>query len=227
MDAASDPASATKVAVLRKRWLTCLGIGLVTAGFVIAVYLNPTDRLEQIARWNSVLVSPEYAFIGDSLTKSGGLWGWRLDRNPLRAINLAQNGAKTADIAIQAEKAAAYRPHRIVVMAGTNDADRAVEAIELHNTWRRLFSAAGTTPVIVFLPPRSSDPLLNDRLRAIDSVVRRAAAEANACLADFNDAIAPTGILESQYTTDGVHFTEMAYAVWVARLPEIARSCRG
>jgi lysophospholipase L1-like esterase len=56
-------------------------------------------------------------------------------------------------------------------------------------------------------------------------VVRQAAAEANACLADLNDAIAPTGIIDPEYTTDGVHFTEKAYTVWASKLNEAVRTC--
>jgi lysophospholipase L1-like esterase len=169
--------------------------------------------------------APEYVFIGDSLTKSGGIWGLRLGRNPLSAINLAQDGVTTADIAVQAVEAATYRPRWIVVMAGTNDAIREVDAAELHHTWRRLFSAVQNIPVIVFLPPRSTEAFLNNNLRNVEGVVRQAAAEANACLADLNDAIAPTGILDPEYTIDGVHFTEKAYAVWASKLNEAVRTC--
>src|ERR1051325_6607952 len=191
----------------------------------MTVYRDPTHRLEQVARWSSLVFAPEHVFIGDSLTKSGGLWGWRLSHNPLSAINLAQTGVTTADIAVQAAEAATYRPRRIVVMAGTNDAVREVDAAELHRTWRRLFSAAQNIPVIVFLPPRSTSAVWNNNLRNVEGVVRQAAAEANACLADLNDAIAPTGIIDPEYTTDGVHFTEKAYTVWASKLNEAVRTC--
>ena len=211
-----------------RRWLPLclwLGLGLGAAAYLVAIYRNPTARLEQIARWTAVLVPPEYAFIGDSLTKGGGLWGWRLGRNPLAAINLAQNGADTAHIAEQARKAAQYRPRRIVVMAGTNDANGPTDPTELRNAWRRLFAATGSIPVMVFLPARSARPFLNNILRDIEPVVRQAAAEAGACLQDINSTIAPNGLLETQYTTDGVHFTDKTYDVWVARLAEAARGC--
>src|SRR5262249_1761952 len=141
-----------------------LCLGLAVAAVVVWFGLKPMDRLEQLARLSAWLVAPEYVFVGDSLTKGGGLWGWRLGRNPFAAINLAQNGATPAAIAVQARIAAAYRPRRIVVMAGTNDAVREVNAGELRETWRRLYAAAGTIPVIAFVPPRASQPALSNNL---------------------------------------------------------------
>jgi lysophospholipase L1-like esterase len=205
--------------------ILCLGAAIAVVAYGIAIYLNPTERLEQVARWSAFVVPPDHVFIGDSLTKAGGLWGRRLGGSFRSALNLGQNGADTAGIAAQARRAAAYRPGRIVVMAGTNDATRTVDQAALRETWRRLFAATGSIPVIVFLPPRSARPFLNDNLRDIDGVVRAAAAEAGACLADLNGTIAPNGLLEPEYTSDGVHFTEKTYAVWVAAIAEAVRTC--
>jgi lysophospholipase L1-like esterase len=211
-----------------RRWLTlslCLGVGVAAAAYAVAIYRNPTDRLEQIARASALVASPDYVFIGDSLTKSGGLWGRRLGGGFRMALNLAQNGANTSAVADQAKRAAGYRPRRIVVMAGTNDAPQPTDAAALREAWRRLFAAIGTTPAIVFLPPRSAHPVLNNNLRDIDPIVREAAAQAGACLRDLNGTLAPNGVLAPEYTTDGVHFTEKAYAVWVAGIAEAARTC--
>jgi hypothetical protein len=82
-------------------------------------------------RYVAKVTPPRFVFAGNSLTANAN-WGWAMTRNPLSAANLAEEGARVAEVASQVSKAKAYHAKILFVTAGTSDIvvdNRAVEQL--------------------------------------------------------------------------------------------------
>ena len=194
---------------------------LLTATIVIPVLMNPTLRSNYfllLSKWRARVIRPSFALIGDSMTTRGGVWGWRLSYDPLSAIDLSQSGLVTWQIVETAKTAIQYRPLKILVMAGTNDAEHPADVTQLASEWEKLFAITGPTPVIVTLPPKTTDGEINARLSQIEPIITKSARSHSATVIDLNDDIARDGTIQPRFTVDGEHLSEAAYAIWVAKL---------
>jgi lysophospholipase L1-like esterase len=212
--------------VARLGVLCVYGYALLATAVLAPLAINPTLRsnyFRLLAHWRAKIEAPGYVFIGDSIVAGGGVWGWRLGYDPLSAINLGESGLLTWQVAYQATIAARYRPRTIVIMAGTNDAIYRIDREELTKAWENVFKSIGPIPVIVTLPPKTSDPNFNARLEEIDEIVRSKAFSYSAKVIDLNGDLAPNGVIEPRYTVDGVHFTDAAYDIWASKIVTVNR----
>jgi lysophospholipase L1-like esterase len=190
---------------------------LSTLVSVPIIFSQPVRHAYQllISRQIAKVVAPRFVFAGDSLTAYGD-WGWMLARNPLSAANLAEPGASINEVAIQVMRARAYRADFLLVMAGTNDVILYHHTIEqiVCNYQYLLEKAPAEQRLIVTLIPYTSFPEYTDDIRAANSKIRTLSERKGAYIIDINTHLSTDGILNSSFTTDGVHFNKRAYQIW-------------
>jgi len=106
---------------------------IATCALVPIIWSQPlrNSYLLTLHRYIAKLTPPRFVFAGDSLTANAN-WGWAMTRNPFSAANLAEEGARVAEVASQVSKAKAYHAKILFVTAGTSDIvvdNRAVEQL--------------------------------------------------------------------------------------------------
>ena len=180
-----------------------------------------------------------FAVIGDSLSAGTGdpsagyaSLGWsdrvadvlRSVRPDLAYLNVASVGATTAQtITSQAEPMTAFGPDLVHLPCGANDLfQRAPDFAAIEQTLRHLFALAANTGAQLttftlgraFVMPRIPD--WPDRVRAMNAVTRRLAAEYDAVLVDMWDH--PINSRPNLLSADGIHFSASGQAVMAAEV---------
>lgn len=187
-----------------------LSVALVLGLAPVAINNHLRNVYRQtLAHWLSKVVAPPTVFIGDSIT-SGGQWF-----DDIRNINLASNGLVTYQITGNLKRAKAYRPKRIVVMAGMNDAFRGYDPEKIRNLWQTICQEPAV--VIVLIPPTK----YADINLKIDEINRIIAENSNGRQIINLDMAGENGLIRPEYVADGVHFTSKAYELWISKLRAI------
>ena len=203
----------------RKWKLSTIILALLLLATLAPIVVNDhlaDEYANTLAHHRSRLIRPDYVFIGDSITAGGSNWGWRLDGAPLSAINLASSGLVTRQVEGLLAPAQKYNPRHLMVMAGTNDVYLGiVDRAELRSSWQHILAADN---VIVTLAPYTTSPKSNEGIARVNALVRRMALAAGRKVIDLNPLLAPKGVLEAQYTIDGIHFTPSAYRIWTGEI---------
>ena len=162
---------------------------------------------------------PDVAFLGDSLTLSGGLWGCRIGRYDFGVWNYGRDGFMTRQVLVVAQSAAAARPRVAFVMAGTNDPDQATgkeAAVQSAHFYFQLLDTlrkANIQPVIQLTVYRENEPHVTF-IDELNAMLTGYAHEHQLRIIDLNRMLAPNKSLLPVYSLDGVHLTEAAYDVW-------------
>ncbi|WP_210165938.1 GDSL-type esterase/lipase family protein [Bosea sp. AAP35] len=170
--------------------------------------------------WGRVF-RPHILIVGDSISRAGHPWSYRLRTNPLGIQNIARDGYNTELIKLIVEQALAKRPEVILYMSGTNDVLHGHDKFGgFEAAYRTNISLAKTAPrLIVTLAPPTRSADWNLRLVALNSTAKKIAVEAGATVIDlWPKMVDADGLLHSHMTTDGIHFTGEGYAVWSEEL---------
>jgi hypothetical protein len=141
-----------------------LVLSIALAVILLPIIANPHLRnvyRQTLAHWASKITPPPTVFIGDSITADGG---WFDD---IRNINLASAGLVTEQIAQRLEQARAYRPKRIVVMAGMNDAFSDFDADRMRRIWEGMCKEPNIVVTLVTPSTRDDANRRIDRLNQI------------------------------------------------------------
>ena len=143
--------------------------------------------------------------------------GWRLQANPLIARNLAGNGYTTRQIANQVTIALNTSSKYVLILAGTNDVinddfDKD-NFLQDYKEMLDLFENSSSIPVVTLIPLTQYREI-NRRIEIANEEIFKLASTKNIKIIDINSVIAPSGSLLEQYTTDGIHLSEEAYAVY-------------
>jgi len=128
-------------------------------------------------------------------------------------------GATSAQLAERAGQALAYRPRRVLLIAGTNDVVQGRTPEQFETDYARLVSllAPGRDLALVTVPPcrhrLCAAPVEQDRLLEFNRRIARIAQARGARLIDLHAAIAASdGSLPAAMTSDGIHLSPQAYA---------------
>jgi lysophospholipase L1-like esterase len=161
---------------------------------------------------------PKIVFIGDSITRGGGVWAPKIGEWNLNVWNWGHGGFTTRQIHHYAKRASEYESIRYAfVMAGINDPDKsavgAEKSFEDYKNILETLSASGITPVIQLTLYREKDknPEFVSRL---NELLKEYASTKNIPVIDLNAILAPENSLLPEYSRDGVHLTQAAYAIW-------------
>jgi lysophospholipase L1-like esterase len=159
--------------------------------------------------WSAKVKSPDWVFIGDSITAGGGDFG------SFDAINLANPGTTSQTVAETLANAEALHPRHIFAMAGVNDIRLGIPQQRTLAAWQKMM--ADPRVVVTLLPP-TADPNLNKSVASLNAQLARMAARRNRQVISIGNLASPQGTIEPRYTTDGLHLTSAAYEQWKAEL---------
>jgi lysophospholipase L1-like esterase len=180
-------------------------LALALAPVAVNSHLRNTYR-QTLAHWLSKVVPPPTVFIGDSIM-TGGMWF-----DDLRNINVASNGLVTEQIAGNLKLAQAYRPKRIVVMAGMNDAIRGFDPERIRQLWSEMCKEPSL--VVTLVPPTKHDEI-NRKIEQINNIILEACQGMPVIRLNLAD---DSGRIKPEYASDGVHIGPKGYEKWIAEL---------
>lgn len=167
------------------------------------------------------MTKPRMVLVGDSLMANAG-WNWG-PGSGWKSVNLAQGGARIAQVATQLSAAGQYGSDRIMILAGVNDLGvRTAEEIEADYKLLLTFAPAGTTVDVVLIPYTSFGQ--NDVIAAANNSIRRAAESHGDQVMDLNPWISQGGARREAYTDDGLHLNRAAYDRWSEELSRLLTS---
>jgi len=169
----------------------------------------------------------DLAFLGDSLTRNGGVWAFKLGKYDFNTQNFGQGGLTTEGISCIAKAVAGpnYKTGLVwkyaFIMAGANDTPRTAAGSKISfRYYKEMLDAlrqGGTEPVIQLTLYREHDPCpefvdtLNDQLREY-------ARTHNIAIIDLNPVLCAQKSLLHVYSTDGLHLSGAAYEIWSAEI---------
>lgn len=163
-------------------------------------------------------MSEKLVFLGDSLTKGGDWQAWFPGDD---VVNLGVGGDTTADVQARLDAVVAADPDSIVLLIGTNDfaskrsVEQVVRAVEtILVDLRRMLP--GVRLLLQSIAPRQ--PEFSDRIRDANRHLRQFAATVRAQYLDLWPALATDGILNPDFTDDGLHLTQAGYDAWLDEL---------
>jgi lysophospholipase L1-like esterase len=208
------------------RWAALLSLLLIAACALVPIIWSQPLRntyLLTLHRYVAKLTPPRFVFAGDSLTANAN-WGWAMTRNPFSAANLAEEGARVAEVAGQVSKAKAYHANILFVTAGTNDIvidNRAVEqlACDFELLLRRVPSEMR---LIMTFIPYTSFREHTVKIQEVNLMLERFSKNGHFNIVDINPELSANGVLKSKYTFDGIHFNDRAYEIWTDKLMRVA-----
>ena len=168
-------------------------------------------------------VSPmEAVFCGDSHTAAIPDWGGRLGLRPFSTLNLAIPGLYVYQVRDQVQRALLLPTRRIVVMAGTNDLrDHRRTDADILADWQsilRLETSGAAPRRIVVSIPLQGDTALDPRIAALNLQLRTVALNAGWEFLDLNARFTSTQVPRTDLFTDGIHFSETTYRLWIEEL---------
>jgi lysophospholipase L1-like esterase len=184
---------------------------------ILALCLTESVRFaltNKVAELSARVVRPKVVFVGDSITAGGRSW-FGLAR-PLGALNLARVGFELRQMQPLMKAASEYHPRHVVFMGGSNDVAHGRTDEEIMRDFDALLPHASIVTLIPMQKPENAERIarLNSRMRWL--------AEARALpVIDLNPLIAQDGALKAEYTTDGLHFSDAAYALWKRELKRV------
>ena len=165
----------------------------------------------------------EIVFLGDSITRDGGIWGVRIGRPWFSVRNLAHAALYTEQMPYQAHIAVAGEAELAFLMAGINDRPKDAEGVDASFAAYRevveILREGGVRPVIqsTLFTENDSD---REFVAGLNARLRELAENQEGVYLDLNDVLSRDGSLRPEYSRDGTHLTEEAYRVWAARLRE-------
>jgi lysophospholipase L1-like esterase len=206
----------------RLRHRLFIGYAVILTLIAVPLFYNQYLRAEYvnlIANWRAKVHRPTFALIGDSITAGGGVWGWRLAHDPFGAINFGTNGNTLRQVAGQSGKALGLHPRYLLIEGGINDFlleehDPSRWAVGMENIARD--AARVDARVVLTLPLPTADAKANAALLVMRDRLRHVFP--GAICVDATHALAPDGLLKSEYTVDGAHFTEAGYRIWATQI---------
>lgn len=176
-------------------------------------YKNLTAHFEL-----SRIYKADIVFLGNSITY-GGNWSELLGRE--RIVNRGIGGDNIPGMLNRLHQVYRLRPQLCFVMAGINDlyTDAPVDTV----FWRYTqlidsLRARNIVPIIQSTlhvnPKWKRTEEKNPLVAALNAMLIKYSSDNAITFIDLNASLSSGGVLKDEYTTDGVHLTSAAYAVW-------------
>lgn len=202
----------------------CLNL-LVT---IPALVLFFTSSSIQYALYQNVLAprlgSADIAFVGDSITRYGDIWGLKIGEYNFNVWNFGHVGYTTRQMHSYLRNVIKQKPKIAFVMAGINDPDKSITgAHQSFKNYRFILDSlinAGTEPVIqlTLYRKREKHPDFIDELNRLLVLY---AQQNNLTVIDLNPLLSREKSLLDKYSLDGVHLTAAAYKVWSKEIKQV------
>ena len=167
--------------------------------------------------------SPKIVLIGDSITRDGGLWGFRLHRPWLTVRNLGHSALYTEQMLYQAHWAVELGAETAFIMAGINDphSDRAQvdESFQAYVEILETLRDGRVQPVIQSTLYRANGED-ETYITALNEKLQTYARHEHIPFLDLNRLLCEGHRLKKQHSRDGTYLTDEAYRIWSAALRE-------
>ena len=178
-----------------------------------SVYKNRTGMFEQ-----STIKSAKIVFLGNSITY-GGEWNTLLKRDSIS--NQGINGDNTLGMLHRLQYVYQLHPKLCFVMAGINDiyADAPVEKV--FDNCKKIIDTLRANNIIPIIqstlhvnPKWKRAEAKNLEVKKLNTLLSEYCIVNTITFVDVNAKLSTNGVLNDQYTTDGVHLTPAAYSAW-------------
>ena len=168
-------------------------------------------------------VNPEIIFTGDSITRNGGIWAFRIYRYNLRTINIAKGGFDTDGVKYITLRAMRSNPKAIFIMSGRNDMPinyKAGNARLSIAEFKEILDAANQKRIMVFVTSTlyRADEQHPEIVDALNNYLKDYCNKNGQVYLDLNAKLSKRGKLCKEFTTDGCHVNENAYDIWAGMI---------
>lgn len=164
---------------------------------------------------------PEIVFIGDSITRDGGIWGMRIGQPLFEVRNFGHAGIYTEQMIYQARSAVEQGASLAFVMAGINDQPKTPDSVDASFTAYvqilDILRESGVEPVIQSTLYRENGED-GEFVARLNEHLYDYAKESGIAFLDLNEVLASDGRLKAEFSRDGTHLTESAYRVWAQEI---------
>ena len=193
-----------------------INISIIVAVFIIFIFSTgiKNDIYMLIAKRAG---ETKIAFIGDSITKGGGIWAFRIEEYNFNVWNFGPSSLPTRQLRYFGNIVANYHFEYAFVMTGTNDKDKSINGAsisfgyykEILDTLREV----GTEPIIQLTLNRLNDSN-PEYIETLNKYLKIYAVEYKLTVIDLNPILCPNQSLLPEYSKDGLHLNETVYNVW-------------
>ena len=190
-----------------------------------AEYFNADDYTRQSydACIQQLRYDADAVFIGDSFVIQTNFQKHFPDS---RIVNLGYSGDTLRGLLARCDVIAHLKPEKIFIEGGVNSLDdltaeqAAAQYEQLLQTVREQNPAAQlyVHSVLPFAPSQHSWRLTNDAIRDFNARLRPLAEQYGAVYIDLYPLYEKDGVLNPDYTTDGMHLNEQGRALWLSAL---------
>jgi len=211
-----------------KRFLIIVSITvniLIVLPAILLLIKSKAIQYEIYTIFEKRIGTPEIVFIGDSVTRGGKIWAYRIGEYRFNVWNYGYDGMTTQQIQFYAKKVAQDNDTKYAfVMAGVNDLIKtcsgAEKSFEDYKVILETLRKAGVTPIIQFTLYRQDEeaPCFVDNL---NELLSNYAKNNNIRTINLNPILAPQKSLLPIYTTDGTHLTKVAYDIWAKEVRKV------
>lgn len=184
-----------------------------------SLYLKNPKYKNRIAEFESTkTTSAPVVFLGNSIT-FGGDWNTLLGRDSI--INEGIVSDNTPGMLRRLHYAYRLHPKLCFLMTGINDiyADAPVEKI--FENYTKIIDTLRMHDIIPIVqstlhvnPKWKRTEVKNPEVKKLNALLSEYCSANSITFIDLNEKLSQNGVLKDEYTTDGVHLTPAAYAVW-------------
>jgi lysophospholipase L1-like esterase len=173
----------------------------------------PDARAVRVEIHRTFTRDADVAFVGDSIVASGP-WA---DMFPhARVVNRGIPGDTGERILARLDTVRATSPQTVVTLFGINDAHQDLSVDEIVQTYSQVLGvleASASDIIVVSTPMCGADCVVNGKVRELNVALNDMAVRREYVFVDVNATLAPNGVLEAEYTWDGIHLTAGGYSV--------------
>lgn len=176
----------------------------------------------------SRITKADIVFLGNSITQ-GGNWSELLGRE--RVVNRGIGGDNIPGMLNRLHQVYSLKPKICFVMAGINDLYTDAPVEEVFVRYMRLIDSLRSYKIIPVVqstlhvnPKWKRAVEKNAEVAKLNEMIERYAGDISVPYINLNALLSTNGVLQDQYTTDGIHLTAPAYGVWRDALEQILRS---
>lgn len=191
-----------------------------------SLYLKSSVYKNRIAMFDeSKSISAKIIFFGNSLTFAGD-WNNLLGRDSI--VNQGIGGDNTLGMLHRLQYVYQLHPKVCFVMAGINDIYADVPVEKIFENYKKIIDtlrSKNITPIIQSTlhvnPKWKRAEIKNPEVKKLNILLSEYCAVNKITFVDLNAKLSSNGILNDQFTTDGVHLTPAAYIVWSEMIASI------
>jgi len=176
---------------------------------------------------SSETTSAGIVFLGNSITFAGD-WNALLGRDSI--VNQGIGGDNTLGMLHRLEYVYRLHPKLCFVMAGINDIYEDVAVERIFKNYTQIIDTIRSKHIIpiiqstLFVNPKwKRAEGKNQEVKKLNALLLGYCTANNIMFVDLNASLSVGGMLNDQYTTDGVHLTPAAYSVWSTKILPILK----